>query len=833
MKSRFNIAFLSISLVLASACMKEHDYSAHPTEKEILFSVSQTAMQSSVTTKAVEVNSLSSVNVTAASGSEGSESALFVNKVFTYDGTWFKSDAVWPSSNPGPMRFYASNKEMGFDAAGGSYIDATAAQDILFGYIPSPSFGATNALPMQHLFGRVNTVTVESVEGFEISDISVSVSPRTTGRYYIRTDSWSNVGTLAATQIFSSTSTGTQANDLWLIPGEYLLTISWVATKDYASKNYTDVPLKVSITRGRKNNITLRLGGNGIEANHLTFEAITDGTITWTKGSYATAKTIQYRKNGGEWTDLTSSASGASINVVAGDKVEFIGNNSTYAGSDYYSYANYFGGTAQVYVYGDVTSLLNYTTTLTDRFCLSYLFYRYANLKSHSSKKLILGATTLSRSCYRGMFQDCSSLTVAPELPSLNLNERCYANMFQGCTSLTHAPELPATSLSAYCYNEMFYDCSSLTEAPELPATNLNPYCYYSMFSSCTSLSTAPELPATTLQQGCYAMMFASCKGLTSPPVLPAENLAFECYTSMFYGCSSLTEAPELLATSIKGSCYSGMFSGCTSLTSAPELPATTLASSCYSGMFFGCTSLTSAPELPATTLASSCYSGMFKGCTGITSTPELPVTKLAANCYSSMFSGCTSLTSAPELPATTLTSNCYDNMFADCISLTSAPELPATTLASGCYANMFKGCIAITSPVNLPATTIESYCYDSMFSGCTSLTHAPELPAPTLASYCYRGMFTGCTSLTSAPELPAPTLVSCCYQEMFAGCTSLNYIKCLATDISASYCTRDWVEQVKNTGTFIKAASMASWRTNNVDGIPNGWTLQDASSEP
>ena len=89
-----------------------------------------------------------------------------------------------------------------------------------------------------------------------------------------------------------------------------------------------------------------------------------------------------------------------------------------------------------------------------------------------------------------------------------------------------------------------------------------------------------------------------------------------------------------------------------------------------------------------------------------------------------------------------------------------------------------------------LPATTLTECCYESMFYGCTSLTTAPDLPAKTLATNCYRAMFTDCRVLTEAPELPATTLAEWCYSDMFSGCTNLNYIKCLATDISANGCT-------------------------------------------
>ena len=57
-----------------------------------------------------------------------------------------------------------------------------------------------------------------------------------------------------------------------------------------------------------------------------------------------------------------------------------------------------------------------------------------------------------------------------------------FSRLFNGCSSLTTAPELPATTLTNHCYQEMFMGCSSLTEAPELPATTMEGDCYYGMF---------------------------------------------------------------------------------------------------------------------------------------------------------------------------------------------------------------------------------------------------------------------------------------------------------------------------------------------------------------
>ena len=288
----------------------------------------------------------------------------------------------------------------------------------------------------------------------------------------------------------------------------------------------------------------------------------------------------------------------------------------------------------------------------------------------------------------------------------------------------------------------------------------------------------------------------------------------------------------SLLATTLANNCYQYMFSTCTSLVTTPELPATTLATSCYYGMFYGCTSLTTAPELPATTLAEYCYQSMFSNCTSLTTAPELPATILRLQCYQYMFKACTSLATAPELPATKLAIYCYSYMFQGCTSLTVAPELPATTLTNHCYNYMFQGCTSLTAAPELPTMTLASSCYSGMFQGCTSLTVAPELPATEMSIscyYCYSYMFQGCTSLTTAPELPATKLVTNCYYGMFSGCTNLNSITCLATNISESDCTTNWVNGVSASGTFTKAASMSSWTTGN-NGIPNGWTIETAS---
>lgn len=90
-----------------------------------------------------------------------------------------------------------------------------------------------------------------------------------------------------------------------------------------------------------------------------------------------------------------------------------------------------------------------------------------------------------------------------------------------------------------------------------------------------------------------------------------------------------------------------------------------------------------------------------------------------------------------------------------------------------------------------------------------------------------YRAMFRGCTALQRGPFINMATMPARAFQEAFDGCSSLMELKCNATNISASFATTSWMQNVSATGTFYKAASMTSW-PRNINGIPAGWTVMD-----
>ena len=274
---------------------------------------------------------------------------------------------------------------------------------------------------------------------------------------------------------------------------------------------------------------------------YLTFVALEDGTFQFSKNA------VNYSlDNGNTWTELAANTD--SPTVTAGNKIMWKASltpTTTGIGT--------FSSTAQFDVEGNPMSLLygddfKEKTDLTGK---DYAFYRLFSDCTNvvSAKNMSLSATTLASSCYYCMFQGCTSLTTAPELPATTLASSCYDNMFSGCTSLITTPALPATTLANYCYDYMFHNCKSLTTAPVLSATTLASSCYYGMFQGCTNLTTAPELPATTLASSCYSNMFRDCTSLTRAPELPTTTLENGCYNSMFYGCTKLNYIKAMFTT--------------------------------------------------------------------------------------------------------------------------------------------------------------------------------------------------------------------------------------------------------------------------------------------
>lgn len=272
---------------------------------------------------------------------------------------------------------------------------------------------------------------------------------------------------------------------------------------------------------------------------YVTMTAASKQTFVMKCAGNYTLPDLEYSVNNGKWLKVV-----ADNPVVFGDEhgsLRLRGKCSNGTATDYKNYATitFSDENVKVDCSGDIRTLINYTA--------------YENVATENC-------------CFRSLFQNCTALKSAPELPATKLKALCYCSMFSGCTSLTEAPKLPATKLANGCYSNMFEGCASLVNAPDLPATTLVANCYSSMFIDCSKLTGAPELKAKIMENASYHSMFKGCTSLVNAPALPATTLNYNCYIKMFSGCTSLKKAPELGAEKLKSLCYQYMFENCTNL---------------------------------------------------------------------------------------------------------------------------------------------------------------------------------------------------------------------------------------------------------------------------
>lgn len=196
---------------------------------------------------------------------------------------------------------------------------------------------------------------------------------------------------------------------------------------------------------------------------------------------------------------------------------------------------------------------------------------------------------------------------------------------------------------------------------------------------------------------------------------------------------------------------------------------------------------------------------------------------------FSYLFKDCTTIVNAKDLVLPTFESYhqyIYNGLFQNCTSLVSQPSLPSSTLAISCYGSMYYNCTLLTDSATLPATTLAASCYRYMYYNCSNLeTVNPILATTAVGTDCMNQMFRICKKITRVElHLTGALTQSCCYQ-MFFGCSLLSYVKCLATDISATNCLNNWLQNVSSTGTFIQTEGV-TWPRGK-SGIPDNWTIE------
>lgn len=290
MKKRTLITFAAALVVLSLASCQKGTRSSDGFEGEelgsaVIFTAEGDGISNTVVdTKAAEVTgaTLSGFNVLAVTGTPGTSevtawSGPFVDPNFAdpvkkgqYTAT--AGDVYWPATGDPEWKVYASNASMAA-AATGPTIAANAATDVVCAYLGTTTPRVSNALTFEHIFARINNVTVAAQAGYAITNIVITVTPNTAGTYNMFTGAgqtdgtgWSALTAGTATTISRADQLpGVQANDLWLVPGTYTVTASWTATKGASVQNYANKTQNVVITGGKQNNLTTTLGGSASE----------------------------------------------------------------------------------------------------------------------------------------------------------------------------------------------------------------------------------------------------------------------------------------------------------------------------------------------------------------------------------------------------------------------------------------------------------------------------------------------------------------------------------------------------------------------------------------
>ena len=181
----------------------------------------------------------------------------------------------------------------------------------------------------------------------------------------------------------------------------------------------------------------------------LTFEITSDGVIKWERGGNDPGRTIEYSKNGGAWTSITSVRPALEIPVVSGDIIQFRGDNSTYTLSTNNA-TGFHSSTCGFKLYGNLMSLINSTgytslTTIPTNNCFWAFFFHCTGLTDASD---LIIPTGLKQYCFYYFFKDCTGLVTAPELPATTLPSRCYYYMFENCHSLNYVKCLATSKTS-------------------------------------------------------------------------------------------------------------------------------------------------------------------------------------------------------------------------------------------------------------------------------------------------------------------------------------------------------------------------------------------------
>lgn len=552
------------------------------------------------------------------------------------------------------------------------------------------------------------------------------------------------------------------------------------------------------------------------------------GNLKWYAQNGSYTKTIEYKKNDGEWTQITSSNAGTMISVAVGDIVQLRGNNEQYAPQDGRC-SCWSGTTASYKLYGNIMSLVNSTgfTTLSSFTQPNVFMNFFNNSKCVDAENLILPATSLTNYCYQGFLAQNGNLLVGPLLPAETLVQGCYAYLFYHSNKVNNIRCLAINKSASNCLqdwvNRVQTTSGTFYKHPNMSSWNrgnsgvpnnwtIVDYVLHNIETDITAitgtyeassytvnLSSTSEWTATTIPSWVTLSTTAGTSGVTEITVTFSKNTSYLERTGTIVFTNAESDTCEVVCTQEK---YPLLIPNENIYRADLEVvkgyrSGSTINKAYRSGELIYYKLNYSQPQGQPLTFnvisggtiswraTSSAFTKEIRY--SVNDGPWVSITSTTAGTPISLntgdivkFKGDGAISTSSSNPNRFRDSTIVFEVYGNIMSLIdSTGYTTATTAADHSFRQLFANQTGLTSAENLvlPATTIGTNVYKEMFKDCTSLASAPELPVATLAQSCYMGMFNGCTNLTTAPALPATTLASECYREMFRGCTSLTQV--------------------------------------------------------
>lgn len=244
-------------LGFAASCAKSVE-PENQNPKEIVLCVGGDTIDMQVQTKTSAITSVpSTLNYSMTTGIIGSETSK-IESASGNVGSGKIATGVYQSLTPTSYNYYVSNAAITF-AASGSTISAVNTTDVIAGKVTSKE---TNpSVKLDHVFARTGTLTLNTQSGYTLSNVSWKIESSTAGTggtYNIAKNIWTSVTALSSTSL-------TGSSDLYLVPGDYTLSVTYTLTMGDWKQTFTK-KATVTLVAGKVNNISgTASGGNASE----------------------------------------------------------------------------------------------------------------------------------------------------------------------------------------------------------------------------------------------------------------------------------------------------------------------------------------------------------------------------------------------------------------------------------------------------------------------------------------------------------------------------------------------------------------------------------------